>query len=283
MILLRAKTKKQMMQMKTKPIIDSHAHIFPDKIAQKASESIGMFYNMPMLYDGTSDMLLSQGQKAGVGYFVVSSVATSPVQVQSINNFIIKETNKNKNYIGLATMHPDFPDISGEVDRIISAGLKGMKIHSDFQMINVDSADTYRIFEVIEGRLPLLVHAGDCRHDYSSPKRIKRVIKDFPKLTIIAAHFGGWSVWDDGIKHLADTGVYIDTCSSLYEISPEKARELISIYTPERVLFGTDYPMWDATEELERFFALGLDEKTADMILYKNAVKLYGLENDYSD
>jgi hypothetical protein len=33
-------------------IIDIHAHIFPDKIAEKASANVGAFYNLSMKHDG---------------------------------------------------------------------------------------------------------------------------------------------------------------------------------------------------------------------------------------
>ena len=40
-------------------IIDSHAHIYPDKLARKAARSIGDFYDIDMDLDGTVDMLLT--------------------------------------------------------------------------------------------------------------------------------------------------------------------------------------------------------------------------------
>lgn len=71
-------------------IIDSHAHIYPDKIAHKAARSIGDFYDIDMDLDGTVDMLLKVGDEAGVDKFLVHSVATTPHQVRSINSFIAK-------------------------------------------------------------------------------------------------------------------------------------------------------------------------------------------------
>ena len=50
----------------SKYIIDAHAHIFPDKIAQKATDNIGSFYDLYMNFDGTADMLIKQGDECGV-------------------------------------------------------------------------------------------------------------------------------------------------------------------------------------------------------------------------
>ena len=82
---------------------------------------------------------------------------------------------------------------------------------------------------------------------------------DFPKLTAIGAHFGGWSQWSDGEKYLADNpNVYVDTSSSLYAITPAQAREYINAFTPDRIMFGTDYPMWNVEDELRLMERLDL-------------------------
>ena len=38
-------------------IIDAHAHIFPEKIAENATENIGHFYGIPMDGNGMSKRL----------------------------------------------------------------------------------------------------------------------------------------------------------------------------------------------------------------------------------
>ena len=40
------------------------------------------------------------------------------------------------------------------------------------------------------------MHTGDYRYDNSNPNRVLPVLKAYPKLTLIGAHFGGWSVWE---------------------------------------------------------------------------------------
>ena len=43
------------------------------------------------------------------------------------------------------------------------------------------------------------------------------------------------------------------------------------------VFFGTDYPMWEPSEELDRFFRLPLTEEEQELILHKNAERLLQL------
>ena len=50
---------------------------------------------------------------------------------------------------------------------------------------------------------------------------------------------------------------------------------LIAKYGYERVLFGSDFPMWSPKNELETFFALDLSEQARRAILSENAKKVY--------
>lgn len=258
-------------------IIDAHAHIFPDKIAEKAVGGIGGFYGMKVDYDGTLGTLLRESGEAGVDRFIVQSVATVPAQVTAINNFIAASVERYPDkLIGFGALHPDFEDIAGETERIISLGLKGIKLHSDFQQFNIDDERAFPIYEVAEGRLPILFHVGDNRYDRSSPERLLRVVKRFPKLTVIGAHFAGWSMWDRGVDLFEHSGIYTDCSSSLYAMTPEHAAELIRKIGADRVMWGTDYPMWSAKDELERFAKLPLTDEERRLILSENALRLIG-------
>lgn len=258
-------------------IIDSHAHIFPDKIAARAADGISSFYNMRVRFDGTVGSLLEINREAGVDRTIVQSVATVQEQVHNINNFVSEQVKLHpQELIGFGALHPDFPGIEAETERIISLGLKGIKLHPDFQQFNVDDPKAFPIYEAAEGRLPILFHVGDSRYDFSSPKRLYNVMKRFPKLTIIGAHLAGWTKWDEAAELFSGGVIYADLSSSLYAMTPEHAAELIRKIGTRRVMFGTDYPMWSAVEELERFRRLPLTAEEQEDILYKNALRLLG-------
>ena len=209
-------------------IIDSHAHIFPDKIAEKASVNIGEFYSIPMRYDGTLKTLLARGETAKIDRFLVHSVATVPTQVVQINTFIADciAAYPDK-LIGFATLHPLMEHVGDEVDRAISLGLKGIKLHPDFQRFNLDDKAAYKIYEAAENRLPILIHTGDNRHGFSHPARIPVILKDFPGLKTICAHLGGWSQWKEAEQYLAGLDVYVDTSSSFYALDDDTVKRLI--------------------------------------------------------
>ncbi|HEX2947861.1 MAG TPA: amidohydrolase family protein [Clostridia bacterium] len=254
-------------------IIDIHDHIFPDKIAEKAVAAIGRYYGIKMRHTGTVGTLLEAGHRIGTTNYVVHSSATTVEQVQAINDYICGVQVEHPEFIGFATLHPGLSDIGREVDRIISMGLHGIKLHPEFQNLTLDEDYMMPLYEAVEGRLPVLIHIGDRNRDSSSPKRLSRVLDAFPGLVVIAAHLGGYSVWDQS-EYLIGKNLYIDTSSSLPFMEPSRAVGIIRRHGVNKVLFGTDYPMWDHAEELERFMRLDLTEDERKAILHGNAHRL---------
>ena len=262
-------------------IIDAHCHIYPDKIAEKASAATCDFYEgLGSTLDGTVFTLTKAAEIAGIEHCVVQSVATTPKQVSSINNFIANSVfESNGKFTGLGTLHPDGEDIKADIDEIISLGLKGIKLHPDIQHFKIDDYRMLKIYELCEGRLPILIHTGDHRYDLSNPNRMIPILDIYKNLMVIGAHFGGWSIWEEATEKLCKyENFYVDCSSSLYALTPEKAKELIMKYGTDRVLFGTDYPMWEPKAEIERFMQIELTDKEREDILYKNAARIFDIQ-----
>lgn len=264
-----------------KIIIDTHAHIFPSKIASKAVKSIGDFYGIAMDCNGELETLINNGNKAGVTHYIVCSSATTCNQVDSINQFIVASVENKENVFGLGALHPDQTDeeLDKSIDFVLSNNLIGIKLHPDFQRFNIDDKKAYRIYERCDGKLPILFHTGDSRYDFSAPKRLARVAKDFPNLKCIAAHFGGYSRWKDTDCYIGLDNVYYDTSSALFKLSPEEARGLIDKLGVDKFMFGVDFPMWEHSKEIERLENLELSAEDMKKIYFENAIKLYGLQN----
>ena len=278
-------------------IIDAHAHIFPEKIAAKAVNAIGEFYNIKMSENGMLNCLLANAEKAGISASVVSSTATVKEQVKSINRFILSCVSGGapgssrpttlstlnsplSTLIGLITLHPDMSigDIDEEIKFAKDNNLKGIKLHPDFQKFYIDDINAEKIYSSAQDAgLSVLVHTGDDRYDYSQPARLVRVAKKFKKLKFCGAHFGGYQSWDKVKCYHETPNVYFDTSSSLFKISEETAAGLIDEFKPERFMFGTDFPMWNQSEELSRFFRINLSENENNIILSKTALRFYGV------
>lgn len=261
-------------------IIDAHCHIYPDAIASRAVAGIGNFYNMPLLYDGTLSTLNAAHAAAGVTHAVIFSVATKPAQAAGINRFIAeKVAASNGRFVGLGTIHPESDTLKEDIENVIALGLRGVKLHHDIQRTKMDDYRCLKIYEMCEGKLPVFLHCGDHRFDYSNPNRLRVILETFEGLEVIGAHFGGWSVWQEAEDMLGEFENFsVDTSSSLYALSPEKATEIVHRYGAHRVMFATDYPMWDIGEELGRFDRLSLTEKERELILFKNAARIFGFD-----
>jgi uncharacterized protein len=259
------------------PIIDSHCHIYPDKIALRAAEGISGFYDIPVKFDGTVGKLFEEGGKAGITHYLVHSVSTNPLQVHSINEYIASQVSLFKGkFTGFGTLHLDSMDIQGDIDHLLDLGLKGVKFHPDIQGFAVDSVKFIDLCKKLVNKVPVLVHAGDPRFGFSNPPQLLNFLKKIPDLTVIAAHFGGWNCWEEAAVKLSDIpNLYVDCSSSLYALTPDTSKKLFYAFGTDKVLFGSDYPMWSPVEELTRLHAVGLSSAEERQILYDNAVKLF--------
>ena len=257
-------------------IFDAHAHVFPNKIAERATSSISVFYDdMPMQHIGSMEQLLKSGANAGIDGYLICSTATNVAQVQAINQFLWDSCKDHVNCIAFAAMHPFAPDCQADMDFILQHGFRGIKLHPDFQKFYIDDPAVYPLYEIIqETQLPILMHMGAPHQTYSQPQRLAKVLKEFPKLRVSAAHLGGWERWEEAVANLkADERLRFDTSSCSPFLPKDKMREIIRHYGAENCFFGVDFPMWDHEEELERFFALSLTDYENKRILSENLIE----------
>ncbi len=262
-------------------LIDAHCHIYPEKIARRAVDATNSFYGLHSFGEGTVGHLIAEGDRVGIDRFVVQSVASTPHQVKSINEFIAREVKAYPDRLfGLGTMHPDTEDLMGDLRHLTEIGLRGVKLHPDIQNFKIDDARALRIYEACEALgLPILLHAGDFRYDRSNPNRLRPILEIYDKLTVVAAHLGGWSVWKDAVRELSGLpNLYVDSSSSLPFLAPEEAKEVILHFGTDRVLFATDYPMWQADADIKALLSMGFTEEEYKNIFARNARRAYGMD-----
>ncbi len=262
-------------------VIDSHCHIYPEKIAAAAVNGTDKFYGGKSVCLGLVDDLLIEGEKAGIDHFIVQSVATTPKQVAKINEFIASEVAKHLDKLtGLGTLHPEREDIEGDLKHLMSLGLHGVKLHPDIQGFKIDDYRCLKIYELCEKyNMPILMHTGDNRYDNSNPNRLIPVLQIYKDLVIVGAHMGGWSIWEEASKKLCGfKNFYVDCSSSFAYIDKKTAKEIICRYTPEKVMFATDYPMWSPKKEVEIFLSLGFNSNEMKLMFHENAKKVFKVE-----
>lgn len=264
-------------------IFDIHTHIYPKKIAAKASVNLGHFYNFVVEGEGTYTHLEKQGSEAGVGGFLLLGVATNPTQVTNVNDFIGETValsrSRGFNTFGFMGMHQDYPDFASELDRAVAMGLSGIKIHPDIQGVDIDDKRLLELYYLAEDKLPIYFHIGDDRaeYQYSSPDKLAKILKEFPKLQVVAAHLGGYKAWEEALPIIAHKdNVWYDTSSALWAMSTEYANSVVSRLGTEHIMFGTDYPVKTTNEEIERVLLLDLTDGQRENIFYNNAANFLG-------
>ena len=266
-------------------IIDFHTHCFPDALAPRAIASLSatfstMSINHPQ-YDGTAAGLRESMKRHGIDRSVVCNIATNAHQNHKVNDFAISLAH-NTDLIPLGSVHPDCENPAEELDRLVSAGIKGIKIHPDYIRTYFDSPAMYPIYELCQDRgLFVLSHTGydpispDLFH--AVPDGILHVLSDFPQLKIVAAHMGGLQC-EGGVadKLIGQNNLWFDT--SLISFGPEERipllRRLVKEHGAHRLLFATDSPWSHVDEEFDCIRRCALPEDVLGRIFSENAIAL---------
>ncbi|HEY3396970.1 MAG TPA: amidohydrolase family protein [Armatimonadota bacterium] len=265
-------------------IIDCHTHAFADKIADRAVAQLIEYYGLSTSLGGRLPDLLSHAAAAGVDALILLVAATRPAQVRPAHDWILSlppDAPGAPRVIPFGTFHPGDPDWPAEVARLRAAGIRGIKLHPEFQGLDLADPRLGPFLEEIQRDFLLLVHVGD-QHPgadpLSTPAKVARLLDNFPTLRVIAAHLGGYCLWEQACEHLAGREVYLDTSSALPYIDPGLLRRLVRRHDTERLLFGSDYPLRSAAEERRELERLEwLTERERERILGDNARRLLGL------
>ena len=240
-------------------IIDCHTHAFPDKIAEKAVAWLMDYYKIQIANGGRFADLLQAAEQARVDALILLAAATRPEQVQPANDWMLAlaastaeelrsscQVQQVPTIFPFGAYHPEHADWLGEIRRLRDAGIKGIKLHPEFQGIDLGRADLKDFFAEIERDFILMIHIGDrnvSEYNFSTPKKVAAILDNFPKLRIIAAHMGGFNFWTQALESLAGRDVYLDTSSAMPFMPPDLFRKLVSKHGVERILFGSDYPV----------------------------------------
>ena len=261
-------------------LIDFHTHAFAPRIAEKALANLRHNSgNIEPVYDGTADGLRRYCRKYGIDHAVVMNIATNPTQQHNVNNFAIEQNRDG--LISFGSVHPDAPDAIEELHRIAQAGLKGIKLHPDYQNFFVDEERLLPIYETA-GKLGLIVcfHSGIDIGFYDpvhcTPQRLSRVLDAFSS-PVIAAHMGAYQQWYDVEEYLVGKPLYFDTAFCYACMPRGHAQKILRAHGADRILLGSDMP-WSATVH-QIAFVRSLDLTAADeaAVLGGNAARLLSL------
>jgi len=260
-------------------VIDIHTHAWPEKVSQKARENLESSFRVKLVGEPTLDTLLKFMDKNAIDVSVICAVAIKPEQVKSINDWLFSI--RSKRIKVFCALHPDYPLWKDELERIKDKG-DGIKFQPEFQNFYIDEERVYPVYSMIEKlKIPILFHCGEelsgTQLVRSSPFRLIKVREAFPKLKIIAGHFGGFRLWDEVKKYLLGKDIYLDTSFFFDYLPKEEVKSLLLSHRQDRLVFGSDFPLIDQKKDLDFLKKLELPPALKERILFLNAKEILGL------
>lgn len=255
-------------------IIDFHTHAFPDELARRAMASLHENTELQACLDGRLASLLSSMDNAGIARSVICCIATNPDQFDSILNWCRNVSSDR--IVPFASIHPDDDNIDEKIERIVRAGIKGVKLHPYYQDYIADEDRAMRLYgSLCEAGLIVVTHAGYdfafTRDDRSSPARMLNITGQFGDLKLVISHLGGWQQWDEAEDIIIGRNIYLEISFSLQYLTADHARRMIMSHPAQYILFGTDSPWDDQSQALSRLQQLNLPSARLELILHKNA------------
>lgn len=262
-------------------LIDFHTHAFPDRLASAAVEKLAFAAGglIPQT-DGSAASLIAQMDADGVDISVVHSIATNPRQQTNVNNFAM-EMNRNPRLVAFGSVHPDAPDALEELERIAAAGLKGIKLHPEYQHFYADDEKMKPIYRKISSLgLVTLFHAGE---DYgfpppyhAMPDHLLKALKWFDS-PVVAAHWGSFGCAEEVLQKLCGENIWFDLSFGYCNMPKSTAQAIMDKHTPDRLLFASDMPWHRPVWEKRLIESLDLSDADKEKIYFRNAEKLLSL------
>jgi uncharacterized protein len=258
--------------------IDGHVHVWPDSIARRALANPSA--ELRRFGDGTVASLETAMRAAGIDRAACLAVADRPDRVAAANRFV--GSLDPGRFVPIGTVHPRL-SVEANLAVLREAGVRGVKIHPLFQGFALDDPRLLEILDALAGELPAIVHVGDGGEHQDggacTPAMLRDLVRRLPRLDVIACHFGGYRRLEEAEDLIVGLGVYLDTSwpPGLATLDPARVRAIVERHGPERVVFGSDWPMADPAAEVAAVKALGLPTAETEAILGGTLAGLLGI------
>jgi len=258
-------------------LIDIHTHVFPPTLAAQALPDMARRSGLSPVGDGTVEGLLKAMPEGGRA--ALAPVATRAGQSASINVWTAQAAREHPQLTAFGALHPHDAEPFKILSELKAQGIKGVKLHPDYQGVNVDDPLMNRIWAALrELDMLALLHCGlDLGYPppyKARPEQLASVIGRFPGLKLILAHMGGYCMWHGVERHLAGLPVWLDMSFVRRAMPKEQCTALIRRHGASRVLFGSDWPWGSIEGHIEYLQSLGLSREEEEMILFENAAEL---------
>lgn len=262
-------------------VIDFHTHIFPDRIAARTVSTLEERAHIRAFTDGTMSGLKNTMKDGGADVSVILPVITRPDQFDSILKFALKVNENEDNLISFGAVFPGDPDYRERLRMMRDNGIRGIKIHPDYQNVCFDDPSVMSLVDYAsELGMVISVHAGidiglpDPVH--CTPDMAARVIDEVRPEKLVLAHTGGWKLWDEVEEKLVGKNVFFDISFTDGFIKDDQFRRIILNHGTDHILYATDSPWSGQSETIEAVKRLDLGKDAQERIFHLNAEGLLG-------
>ncbi|MFC1824675.1 amidohydrolase family protein [Thermodesulfobacteriota bacterium] len=173
--------------------------------------------------------------------------------------------------------------------KVKTFGAKGLKLHPIFNEFNPWDKKMWPVYsKAQELEIPILFHSGVSEFSgydssYSHPDQFEDIANSFPDLTIVLAHLGK-GFFKEAVE-LANrcTNIFYDTSACFSEPGQDiekltkEIRDIIKKIGIERVMFGSDWPWFNPSNDIAIIRNMELNDHEKSLILGLNAKKIYKL------
>ena len=274
-------------------IIDAHAHVTPDNLAAASAKAFEERNKFSWIYDGTVGTLVRLMDEAGVSKAVITNNVVNPEFNAKANDFTAAKVKEyGDRLVGFVFIHPGYKDAPGELERCAKMGFKAVKINGSLLRFFPEDDRMQGVYKkAMDLGVPIMTHCGPNVENFSKdPKEIKErqfaepkswipVLKRYPDLKLLLAHFAGSThYYKDALEVLDEfPAVMVDTAMVLHRLTTEEATSFIKRVGADRVIFGTDYPGEDLGQDIKLVKALSLTEAEKEKIFAQNVMSFFSL------
>lgn len=286
--------------------IDFHTHVYPPPVIANVTSKKDLISELRLEADKaaartSTDALREEAAAAGVAACVLLPTAAKD-SVRKVNRRFQEltrdDSDSSPHLHALGTLHPDSPDIADELKWFAIQGVPGVKLCSFSQAFDLNADATRRMFSLIEEhnasaehRLFVIVdtfskavqHFGAREEHLTTPERLGRLIEEFSGIDFVGAHMAGLAApVSEVFEHLPPRkNFHLETSNAAHTLEPESFVRLLKLHSPDRIIFGTDWPWFGQKEELDLVEQLadraGYGSAEKDAVFGGNAARLLGL------
>ena len=261
-------------------MIDIHVHFWPDSLAPKAIKTLSEHADLEPTTDGTLSSTEKLLRSYGVTHACLMNIATKPSQVETLTDSAARLNTGF--WTSFASIHPGYENWRDEMHRISELGIKGIKLHPDYQEFYIDDDEMVKRYELAdELGLIVLFHAGldiglpDIIH--GTPRRFANIAQVFKKKRVIMAHMGGFDMLEEAIEFLPGTGCLVDASFSTERMTKQEFDRLLAAFGADRILYGTDTPWGSSQGTIDRINNWVDNAADREKIFHGNAASLLGI------